>query len=188
MCSSDLIGAPPLAKLDQVPPDTIFVFEFSSHQLAELSCSPHIAVLLNIVPEHLDYYSDFRQYASAKENITRSIDPATGKPFVDTGMRSFNPAVNPASGVASVLPAVRTDNLSVQQAGNTVQAAQGGIMHAAKGTYLRGSTDGMADKLDTSIDGVQPAKLSHGNLLSPQMSFPIWAMVILMLALRSCTK
>ena len=103
----------------------------------------------------------------AKENITRSIDPATGKPFVDTGMRSFNPAVNPASGVASVLPAVRTDNLSVQQAGNTVQAAQGGIMHAAKGTYLRGSTDGMADKLDTSIDGVQPAKLSHGEFVIP---------------------
>ena len=47
-----------------------------------------------------------------------------------------------------------------------VQAAQGGLM-AAKGTYLRGSTDGMADKLNTSIEGKQPAKLSHGEFVVP---------------------
>jgi hypothetical protein len=47
-----------------------------------------------------------------------------------------------------------------------VQAAQGGLM-AAHGTYLRGSTDGMADKLDTSIEGKQPAKLSHGEFVVP---------------------
>jgi len=39
--------------------------------LAEVEHSPHIAVLLNIVPEHLDYYRDFAAYAAAKENITR---------------------------------------------------------------------------------------------------------------------
>jgi hypothetical protein len=48
----------------------------------------------------------------------------------------------------------------------TVQAAQGGLM-AAKGTYLRGSTDGMADELNTSIEGKQPAKLSHGEFVVP---------------------
>lgn len=54
-----------------------------------------------------------------------------------------------------------------------VQAAAGGIMPggimgmAHGGRYLQGSTDGMADKLDTSIDGVQPAKLSHGEFVIP---------------------
>ena len=48
-----------------------------------------------------------------------------------------------------------------------VQAAQGGIMQAAKGRYLRGETDGMADKLNTSIDNKQPAKLSHGEFVVP---------------------
>ena len=48
-----------------------------------------------------------------------------------------------------------------------VLAAQGGIMHAAKGRYLRGQTDGMADKLNTSIDNKQPAKLSHGEFVVP---------------------
>jgi UDP-N-acetylmuramoylalanine--D-glutamate ligase len=54
-----------------VPHDTFFIHEFSSHQLAEIETSPHIAVLLNIVPEHLDYYASFDAYAAAKENITK---------------------------------------------------------------------------------------------------------------------
>lgn len=48
-----------------------------------------------------------------------------------------------------------------------IQAAQGGIMQAAKGRYLRGETDGMADKIPSSIDGVQPAALSHGEFVIP---------------------
>jgi UDP-N-acetylmuramoylalanine--D-glutamate ligase len=65
------IGQPPLTKIDSVSSDTYFVHEFSSHQLAEIETSPHIAVLLNIVPEHLDYYATFEEYLAAKENITK---------------------------------------------------------------------------------------------------------------------
>jgi len=65
------IGRPPLPLIDMVPNGTFFVHEFSSHQLAEVESSPHIAVLLNVVPEHLDYYASFDEYAAAKENITR---------------------------------------------------------------------------------------------------------------------
>ena len=65
------IGQPPLSLIGVVPEDTVFVHEFSSHQLAEVESSPHIAVLLNIVPEHLDYYANFEAYVAAKENITR---------------------------------------------------------------------------------------------------------------------
>jgi len=65
------IGQPPLARIDAVSKNTYFVHEFSSHQLAEVESSPHIAVLLNIVPEHLDYYASFEEYVAAKENITR---------------------------------------------------------------------------------------------------------------------
>ncbi len=68
------IGRPPLARLKEASSETLFVHEFSSHQLAEVESSPHIAVLLNIVPEHLDYYASFEEYAAAKANITAHQD------------------------------------------------------------------------------------------------------------------
>ena len=45
--------------------------------------------------------------------------------------------------------------------------ASGGIAMLAKGRYLRGATDGMADKIPSSIDNKQPAKLSHGEFVIP---------------------
>lgn len=49
---------------------------------------------------------------------------------------------------------------------NKTGMADGGIA-MAKGRYLRGGTDGMADKISTSIDGDQPAALSHGEFVIP---------------------
>jgi hypothetical protein len=59
--------------------------------------------------------------------------------------------------------------------GNVPKAAHGGIMGLAhggkpthpRGTYLRGDTDGMADKIPGTIDGVQPARLAHGEFVIP---------------------
>lgn len=65
--------------------------------------------------------------------------------------------VSPASGVASVLP--------VPQASDTINEMAGGGM--AKGRYLKGITDGMADKIPSSIDGKQKAALSHGEFVIP---------------------
>ena len=52
-----------------------------------------------------------------------------------------------------------------------VPAATGGLMDMAEGgrpaRYLRGGTDGMADKIETDIDGKQPARLSHGEFVIP---------------------
>ena len=47
-----------------------------------------------------------------------------------------------------------------------------GLAHGGKpthphGTYLRGDTDGMADKIPGTIDGVQPARLAHGEFVIP---------------------
>lgn len=65
------IGIPMLDHLDGANEHTIFVIELSSHQLVDIRYSPHIAVMLDIVPEHLDYYPDFSSYRRAKENIFR---------------------------------------------------------------------------------------------------------------------
>lgn len=47
----------------------------------------------------------------------------------------------------------------------TKPMAAGGI--AGSPRYLRGRTDGMADKIPSSIDNKQPAKLSHGEFVIP---------------------
>ncbi len=73
------IGIPPLAALADItamltatPASTGFVvLELSAHQLRELSSSPNIAVVLDVVPEHLDYYAGFDEYLAAKSAITR---------------------------------------------------------------------------------------------------------------------
>jgi UDP-N-acetylmuramoylalanine--D-glutamate ligase len=64
------IGVPPLPLLF-ADPRQHFVLELSSHQLESLGHSPHIAVLLDIVPEHLTYHGGFEKYVAAKENITK---------------------------------------------------------------------------------------------------------------------
>lgn len=66
------IGAPMLDYLKDANAQTCFVVELSSYQLEDLRRSPAIAILLNIVPEHLDYHGGFDAYCAAKLSIARN--------------------------------------------------------------------------------------------------------------------
>lgn len=69
------IGKPALDYISEITPDTWVVIELSSYQLMDLTASPHIAVLQNIYPDHLDYHLDFEEYKNAKLNITKYQTP-----------------------------------------------------------------------------------------------------------------
>lgn len=65
------IGIAAIGMLDELKPDDIVVLELSSFQLQDMETSPHIAVVLMVVPEHLDYHKDASEYAQAKSAITK---------------------------------------------------------------------------------------------------------------------
>jgi len=63
------IGVPPLSFIDEIDKDSWVVLELSSFQLIDLQQSPHIAVCLMVVPEHLDWHADMEEYITAKEQL-----------------------------------------------------------------------------------------------------------------------
>lgn len=65
------IGHPPLMLLGKLTKKDLVVFELSSFQLEDLTKSPHIAVMLMVVPEHLDRHKTYRKYLGAKLNLVR---------------------------------------------------------------------------------------------------------------------
>lgn len=65
------IGQPMLkALLKKTDPQTILVIELSSYQLDDIKYSPHIAVAINLFPDHMNYHKNQEKYYLAKKNIT----------------------------------------------------------------------------------------------------------------------
>lgn len=65
------IGVPPFEFLESLHGDSWVVLEMSSFQLQDLDKSPHIAAVLMITSEHLDYHKDVYEYIDAKRNILK---------------------------------------------------------------------------------------------------------------------
>lgn len=70
--SGNIGKRPLLCALEQMGEDAIAVLELSSFQLEQLACSgkaPHVSVITNMTPNHLDRHGTFENYCRAKENI-----------------------------------------------------------------------------------------------------------------------
>ena len=63
------IGKPMLDVLSEAGEAECVILELSSFQLQDLHVSPHIAVVLDIFPEHLDIHKTVREYLGAKMRI-----------------------------------------------------------------------------------------------------------------------
>ena len=69
------IGHPLLCDADRMRPEDYAVLELSSFQLMTMERSPHIAVVTNLAPNHLDMHRNMAEYVAAKENIFRHQRP-----------------------------------------------------------------------------------------------------------------
>jgi len=63
------IGNSVLDFVRDVQPDDWVVLELSNFQLRHFPYSPHIAVCLMVVPEHLEWHESYKDYIKAKQNI-----------------------------------------------------------------------------------------------------------------------
>jgi UDP-N-acetylmuramoylalanine--D-glutamate ligase len=65
------IGKPYLELLREVKKNSWVILEMSSFQLIDMTSSPHIAVVLNVTEDHLDWHKSREEYINAKKNIVR---------------------------------------------------------------------------------------------------------------------
>jgi UDP-N-acetylmuramoylalanine--D-glutamate ligase len=76
-CGGNLGGCL-LDKIDEIAPRDCVVLEISSFQLERLAWirrSPHLAVVININPNHFDWHGTMEAYRKAKKNILRFQKP-----------------------------------------------------------------------------------------------------------------
>lgn len=71
LSGNDRDNPPVLDKLLKLPKSAYLILEISNRQLIDLNYSPHIAVVTNIFPNHLDDHGSFKNYITAKSNIVR---------------------------------------------------------------------------------------------------------------------
>jgi hypothetical protein len=125
------------------------------------------------------YQGGIPQYTAVRERVAGTPDPnrrpggAGLQYFSDTQYAApanveaaRAAAQEQAAGIAAAQQMQQAPEQQTEQPPEQ-QMAGGGIAALAKGRYLRGNTDGMEDKLRTTIENEQPAALSHGEFVVP---------------------
>ncbi len=70
------IGKPAIEVfLNNITPETIYVIELSSYQLADIQFSPWVSVITALFKEHIDYHLTLKNYYQSKKNILRFASP-----------------------------------------------------------------------------------------------------------------
>ena len=117
---------------------------------------------------------DAAKAAAAAQKADLTMEPNASIQFIEPSIipTKWNSPVEKKTEQAAAtsgLPAIPNALEIAQQTypKETTTLASGGIAQMKNPRYLRGSTDGMADKIPSSIDNKQPAALSHGEFVIP---------------------
>ncbi len=71
------IGRPLLSEVEEMKAEDIAVVELSSFQLHTMKKSADIAVVTNVTPNHLDWHTDFEEYANSKKAVFEYQTPGS---------------------------------------------------------------------------------------------------------------
>jgi len=110
--------------------------------------------------EIYQYFADPSTQAALASGDTRGI----AETMQALGYSPAEVAQATGTNVADVQAAY---DAALRQDTGYMQYAEGGEIAMAKGRYLQGETDGMADELPAQIGKDQPAALSHGEFVIP---------------------
>ena len=114
--------------------------------------------------------AQFSEGNSVEENfgpdaVRRVLSDGRVGIFTDRGRKLIK--ILPAED-ASVMDKIKAQASPIMDALDKINPfEEGGIAQLKKPQYLDGDTDGMADRIDASIDGEQPAALSDGEFVIP---------------------
>lgn len=121
------------------------------------------------------YQGGIPSYTAVRERVADTYNP-NRRPG-SGGQRYFSDITYAAPANAEAAKTAAVEQATALAAANKANPAQqttlpqqmaaGGIAELRKGRYLRGDSDGMADKVVSNIDGKQPARLSHGEFVIP---------------------
>jgi len=121
------------------------------------------------------YQGGIPTLTAVRERVPGTYDPnrragsAGQQYFTDTQYASPSDVATAKAAAAEQAKQLEAQNKAnpAQQSKPVAQYAAGGLANLAKGKYLSGSTDGMADQIPATIGTNQPAKLSHGEFVIP---------------------
>ena len=127
------------------------------------------------------YQGGIPDYTAVRAPVERANDPnrrpgSMGRRyFSDVSFQSPSavdtaPALNQATGLASIDPVVRRQAARPDLYPTPIPTqtmAAGGILGLKEGKYLAGASDGMADQVPATVDNVEPAALSDGEYVIP---------------------
>lgn len=142
------LGRSLLDALDVIGADDLVVLELSSFQLERTPLakwSPHVAVITNLSPNHLDWHGSFEAYARSKTNIFAFQNPAR-----DHLILGRDDALRDAVGAAAPEGLARSREFAVERGAATLRGAHGAAQESARWSNLQLQQPGEHNKLNAA--------------------------------------
>jgi UDP-N-acetylmuramoylalanine--D-glutamate ligase len=149
------IGQSPLAVLNKIKKGTVIVAELSSWLLADLKTSPQIAIITNLMPDHLDKYKNLKEYYKDKKIIFKFQKP---EDYLIKNKQGTDAAIE----VAKILKIPQT---TINKAVKTFKGVSGRLEFIKEKRGVKYYNDTCATTPEATIFALQQLKKHKGKIV-----------------------